>query len=160
VPIGIPPRSRTQRLSNHQEVTMRKARVATIILAAAALAVMALPVAHAGSPHFVDDKVTATQDGATLTVAFKEAGLGDEPQVHIVLTADAQCVNPGSNKPQAGNKTSVLAEGSFPVQNGRAEGELSATATFDPSSPCPDPMTVEFSNIVLTDQTSGISISL
>ena len=31
---------------------MRKARVATIILAAAALAVMALPVAHADSPNF------------------------------------------------------------------------------------------------------------
>jgi len=158
VPTGIPPRSRTQRLSNHQEVTMRKARVATIILAAAALAVMALPVAHAGSPHFVDDQTVATTDGATLTVVFKEAGLGDEAQVHLVLTADAACVNPGGNKPQAVNKTSVTAEGTFPVQNGRAEGELEATATFQPS--CSPPMTVEFSNVVLTDQTSGISVTL
>ena len=137
---------------------MRKARVATIILAAAALAVMALPVAHAGNPHFVDDKVTATQDGATLTVVFKEAGLGDEPQVHVVLTADAACVNPGGNKPQAANKESFSAADDFPVQNGRAEGELSVTATFQPS--CSPPMTVEFSNIVLTDETSGISVSL
>jgi len=137
---------------------MRKARVATIILAAAALAVMALPVAHAGSPHFVDDKVTATQDGATLTVAFKEAGLGDEPQVHVVLSADAACVNPGGNKPQAANKESFSAADDFPVQNGRAEGELSVTATFQPS--CSPPMTVEFSNVVLTDETSGISVNL
>jgi len=137
---------------------MRKARLATIILAAAALAVMALPVAHAGSPHFVDDKVTATQDGATLTVAFKEAGLGDEPQVHVVLTADAACVNPGGNHPQAANKESFNAAGDFPVQNGRTEGELTVVATFQPS--CSPPMTVSWSNIVLTDETSGISISL
>jgi len=137
---------------------MRKARLATIILAAAALAVMALPVAHAGSPHFVDDKVTATQDGATLTVAFKEAGLGDEPQVHVVLTADAACINPGDNKPQATNKESFNAAGDFPVQHGSAEGELTVVATFQPS--CSPPMTVEWSNVVLTDQTSGISVSL
>jgi hypothetical protein len=137
---------------------MTKGRIATLVLATCALAILALPVAWAGSPHFVDDQTTLTQDGNTLTVAFKEAGLGDEPQVHVVLSADAQCVNPGGNKPQASNKQSFNAAGDFPVQNGRTEGTLSLTATFQPS--CSPPMTVRFSNVVLTDQTSGISINL
>lgn len=135
-------------------------RILTTLALAAALTIGVAGSAWAGSPHFVDDKVTATQTGNTLTVAFKEAGLGDELQIHVVLTADAACVNPGSNKPQAENKQALLAEGSFPVQNGRAEGELSGTATFDPSSPCPDPMTIEYSNVTLTDVANGISVSL
>jgi type II secretory pathway pseudopilin PulG len=135
-------------------------RILTILALAAALLAAAAVPAWAGSPHFVDDKVTLTQTGNTLTVAFKEAGLGDELQVHVVLTADAACVNPGSNKPQASNKQDTLAEGDFPVQNGRAEGELSGTATFDPSSPCPDPMTISYSNVTLTDVTNGISVTL
>jgi hypothetical protein len=114
--------------------------------------------AYAGSPHFVDDTVTATIDGSALSVVFKEAGLGNEAQVHVVLTADAACVNPGNNKPQAANKMSVSAAGDFPVQNGHAEGSLSVVAVFQPN--CSPPMTVEYSNIVLTDVTSGISISL
>ena len=131
------------------------------ILAAAlfGVALSATPTpAFAGGPHFVDDTVTATVDGSALSVAFKEAGLGNEPQVHIVLTADAACVNPGNNKPQAANKEAVTAAGDFPVQNGHAEGSLSVVATFQPS--CSPPMTVEYSNIVLTDETSGISTTL
>ena len=129
----------------------------TAALTLVLLAAMAAP-ALAGSPHFVDDKVTLSQDGATLTVAFKEAGLGDEPQVHLVLSADAQCVNPGGNDPQAANKQTVTAEGLFPVQNGRTEGSLSVTATFQP--PCSPPMTVVYSSVVLTDVTSGITVVL
>ena len=129
----------------------------TAALTLVLLAAVAAP-ALAGSPHFVDDKVTLSQDGATLTVAFKEAGLGDEPQVHLVLSADAQCVNPGGNDPQAANKQTVTAEGLFPVQNGRTEGSLSVTATFQP--PCSPPMTVVYSSVVLTDVTSGITVVL
>jgi type II secretory pathway pseudopilin PulG len=129
-------------------------------LVAASLLLLAASPALAGSPHFVDDQTTLSQQGNTLTVHFKLAGLGDEAQVHVVLTADAACVNPGSNKPQAENKQAVLAEGDFPVQNGRAEGDLSGTATFDPSSPCPVPMTIVYSNVVVTDTTHGISLRL
>ena len=129
----------------------------TAVLTLVLLAAMAAP-ALAGSPHFVDDKVTLSQDGATLTVAFKEAGLGGEDQVHVVLTATAECVNPGGNKPSAANKQTLTAEGDFPVQNGRAEGSLSVTATFQP--PCSPPMTVVYSSVVLTDVTSGISLAL
>jgi hypothetical protein len=89
---------------------------------------------------------------------FKEAGLGDEPQVHVVLSAVAACVNPGGNKPQAGNKQSLSAAGDFPVQSGRATGSLSVTAVFQPS--CVPPMTVIWSDVTLTDTTSGVSITL
>lgn len=133
-------------------------RIITILALTVGVLAGTSGVAHAGSPHFVDGTVVATQDGATLTVSFKEAGLGNEPQVHVVLTADAQCVNPGGNKPQAGNKQSLSTAGDFPVQNGKTEGSLTVTAAFQP--PCSPPMTVVFSNIVLTDITSGITITL
>src|SRR5436190_735716 len=98
--------------------------------------------AWAGSPHFVDDTVTATRSGDSLTVSGKEAGLGDELQVHIVVTATALCINPGSNHPKAANKESVSAEGDFPVQNGKAEFSVTLTAVCQPS--CSPPMTVVF----------------
>jgi type II secretory pathway pseudopilin PulG len=131
-----------------------------LLAAVLALVLSALTVpAYAGSPHFVDDQTTLSQDGNTLTVHFKIAGLGDEDQVHVVLSADAACFNRGGNKPAAENKSAVLAEGTFPVQNGRAEGDLSGTATFDPSSPCPVPLEIRYSNVVVTDTTSGISFA-
>jgi hypothetical protein len=114
--------------------------------------------AFAGSPHFVSNTVTATRDGNTLTVSGKEAGLGDESQVHIVVNATAQCINPGDHHPKAANKESVSASGDFPVQNGKAEFSLSLTATFQPD--CTPPMTVVYTNVSVTDTTSGISTNL
>jgi hypothetical protein len=133
--------------------------LAGLILVLALLAVTAVP-ALAGSPHFVDDQTTLSQDGNTLTVTGKIAGLGDEDQVHVVLSADAACYNHGGNKPAAENKETVLAEGDFPVQNGKAYFTLSGTATFDPSAPCPVPLEIRYTNVVVTDTTSGISLAL
>jgi hypothetical protein len=132
----------------------RYVAVATIVGAVAALS----SVAYAGSPHFIKSAFTVTTAGNTLTVSGKEAGLGDEAQVHIVLNATAQCINPGGNHPKAGNKTSVSAAGDFPVQNGQAEFTLTATATFQPD--CSPPMTVAFTNITITDTTHNISATL
>jgi hypothetical protein len=137
----------------------RTSKVATALATAVVSVVFTATVAFAGSPHFVDDQTSVSKSGNTLTVVGKEAGLGDELQVHIVLSADARCVNGGGNKPVAENKGDVLAEGTFPVQNGKANFELSGTATFDPSSPCPDPMTVEYANVTVTDTTNGISLT-
>jgi len=125
--------------------------VATVIGAVAALST----VAFAGSPHFIESAFQITRSDNSLTVSGKEAGLGDEAQVHVVLSATAQCINPGNNHPQAANKESVSAEGDFPVQNGKAEFELTVTATFKPD--CTPPMTVVFTDITVTDTTSGIS---
>jgi hypothetical protein len=115
---------------------------------------LAVPTVFAGSPHFVG-KISIQSDGNTLTVSGKEAGLGNETQVHIEVTADAQCINPGGNHPQAGNKESFSAEGDFPVQNGKANFELTLTATFQPD--CSPPMSVVWTNVVVSDTEHGVS---
>jgi hypothetical protein len=125
-----------------------------IILAALALTAVAVaaPVAQAGNPHFVN--VTAVRDGDSLIVSGKMAGLGNETQVHIEVTATAECVNGGKKHPKAGNKEDVSAAGDFPVQNGKAEFSLTLTATFEPD--CAPPMTVRFSDIVVEDEEHGV----
>jgi hypothetical protein len=120
--------------------------------------VIAVPSATAGSPHFITKTLSATVSGNTLTVSGKEAGLGDESQVHIVVTATALCINNGGKHPKAANKASVSASGSFPVQNGKANFSLSVTASFQPD--CSPPMTVSFTNVVVSDTTNGISVRL
>jgi hypothetical protein len=133
-------------------------RVLAILALTAAVAGIGATTASAGSPHFVDDQTQATISGNTLTVNGKEAGLGDEAQIHVVLTAEAQCVNPGDNHPKAANKESFTAAGDFPVQNGKADFSLSVTAVFSPS--CSPPMTVQFTSVVVTDTTNGLTATL
>jgi hypothetical protein len=131
-----------------------------LMLATAVLAALVMfagaQVAFAGSPHFVS--VTATRSGDSLIVSGKEAGLGNEAQVHIVVSATAECINGGGKHPKAVNKEDVSSEGTFPVQNGKADFSLTLTATFSPS--CSPPMTVVFTNITVTDTTNGISESI
>jgi hypothetical protein len=133
-------------------------RIFLLVGLALATVAFAVPTAWAGSPHFVSNTVTATRTDDSLTVSGKEAGLGNEAQVHIVVTATAVCINPGGNHPKAVNKESVSAEGDFPVQNGKAEFSLTLTATFQPE--CSPPMTVEFRNVTVTDETNDISRNL
>ena len=128
-----------------------------IVLALSSLA-LGVPVALAGSPHFVGNATTATRTDDSLTVSGKEAGLGDEAQIHVVVSATALCINGGGNHPKAVNKESVSAAGDFPVQNGKADFSLTLTATFQPS--CSPPMTVEFTDVTITDTTNNISTSL
>jgi len=144
------------KLRTDKEFLMR--RILALSATALAALFLVIPAAWAGSPHFVDGTVTATRTGNTLTVSGKEAGLGDESQVHIVVSATALCINGGGNHPKAVNKESVSNEGTFPVQNGKADFSLSLTAVFQP--PCSPPMTVEFTNVSVTDTTNGISVKL
>jgi hypothetical protein len=130
----------------------------TLVLLGSFVAVFALamPSAWAGSPHFVS--VSASVSDNTLTVTGKEAGLGNETQVHIVVTATAECINPGQHHPKAANKESVSAAGDFPVQNGKADFTLSVTATFQPD--CTPPMTVAFTDITVSDAEHNVTASL
>ena len=132
---------------------------ARYVAAAAVIgAVAALPmVAFAGSPHFINNAFSISRADTTLTVSGKEAGLGDEAQIHVELSATALCINPGGNHPKAANKQSVSAAGDFPVQNGKADFTLSVTATFQPD--CSPPMTVQFTDVTVTDTTNGLSRS-
>lgn len=137
---------------------MTRARIlGTVALATLIVLLLTAAPALAGSPHFVGTP-TLTRTDDTLTVSGKIAGLGNEDQVHVVLTADAACINRGNNHPQAENKGATLAEGDFPVQNGKAEFTLSGTAQTDPQ--CNPPMTLQYSNVTITDQTSGISTTV
>ena len=133
-------------------------RLLATLAAFAGAFVLAMPNAVAGSPHFIASSLSTTVSGSTLTVSGKEAGLGDEAQVHVVLSATAECINGGGRHPKATNKTSVSASGTFPVQNGKADFTLSATASFQPN--CSPPMSVVFVDVVLTDTTNGISLRL
>jgi len=119
--------------------------------------ILAAPTALAGSAHFINNAFSITRADNTLTVSGKEAGLGDEAQIHVVLSATALCINPGGNHPKAVNKQAVSAEGDFPVQNGKADFTLSVTATFQPD--CSPPMTVEFTDVTVTDTTNGLTKS-
>jgi hypothetical protein len=132
-------------------------RILLVALGVIAAVAVAAPVAIAGSPHFINSAFSITRSDDTLTVSGKEAGLGDEAQIHVELSATALCVNPGSNHPKAANKTNVSAAGDFPVQNGKADFTLSATAVFQPS--CSPPMTVQFTDVTVTDTTNGLTQS-
>jgi hypothetical protein len=112
----------------------------------------------AGSPHFIRSATVVTISGNMLTVSGKEAGLGDEEQVHIVLTAEAQCINPGDHHPKAANKESFSSEGDFPVQNGKADFSLTVTATFQPD--CTPPMSLEWLSVTLEDTTNGLTLTI
>lgn len=139
---------------------MNMRRLVGAVLGVGAVLVLPVTAAWAGNPHFVGAPV-ATISGAageTLTVSAKEAGLGDEAQIHVVLTATASCINGGGNHPKAVNKASFSAAADEPVQNGKADYAISVTATFQPD--CSPPMTVVWSEIVLTDTTNGLTVAL
>jgi hypothetical protein len=124
---------------------------------ALATAAIAAPLAWAGSPHFIQSAFSVTRTDDSLTVSGKEAGLGDETQIHIEVTATAQCINPGQHHPKAANKEDLSAAGNFPVQNGKANFSLELTATISPS--CSPPMTIVFTDVTVTDTTNDISKS-
>ena len=133
-------------------------RLFLLVIATVTASLFSVQFAWAGSPHFVDSSVTATRSGDSLIVQGKEAGLGDEAQVDILVTATALCINNGGNHPRATNKATASAEGQFPVQNGKAEFSLTLTATFQP--PCSPPMTIAWTDVVVTDLTNGITTTV
>jgi hypothetical protein len=134
--------------------------------------VMAAPAALAVSPHFISASGTLNSDGS-LTVKFKEAGLGTNQLISYELTADATatyvCVNHGGANPSASNKTTVSgpvsATGTF--SSGK-NGNVTASLTVSPPPSditCPPGQSLElasvsYTNVVLTDTTNGVSISL
>jgi hypothetical protein len=141
----------------HERKVLHMRRFLLVVAGMLTAAAIAAPVASAGSPHFIGNAFSISRTDNTLTVSGKEAGLGDEAQIHVVLSATAECINPGGHHPKAANKTSVSAEGDFPVQNGKANFTLTATATFQPE--CSPPMTVRFSNVTVTDTTNDLTKS-
>jgi hypothetical protein len=133
-------------------------RIFTFVVAVIAVMAFAAP-AFAGNPHFVGEP-TVVRDGDVLVVDGKIAGLGNETQVNVEVSAFAECVNPGSNLPSADNKDEVSVDDVFPVQNGKADFhlELDGAAQINPS--CQPPMTVVYSDVVVTDLTHGLTFEV
>ncbi len=136
---------------------MKMRRVGLLVGILAMLALFAQQAALAGSPHFVGTPMFTTV-GNTAIVMAKEAGLGNEPQINVVLSGTAECINGGGKHPRAVNKTSFSQSSTEPVQNGQSTYTLMATATFSPS--CSPPMTVKFTSLTLTDTTNNLSVRL
>jgi hypothetical protein len=140
-----------------------------------AFAVLALPVAaSAGSAHFIKSQTSASQNGNNLVCSFKEAGLSAGSTETITCSANAtatyECINGGNKHPQATNKetvnSAVSGSGSFTAdQNGNITGSVSSGPPGPGDFACPSGQTmvlssVSYSNITLTDTTSGASMSL
>ena len=98
---------------------LKPLRLSILVSALALTALVFAAAALAGSPHFVT--ADASRSGNTLSVTFKEAGLGTNQNINYTLTANATatyvCVSNGGGNPSAQNKTTVA-------------GPVSASGTF------------------------------
>jgi hypothetical protein len=153
---------------------MRRRMLFVLMLPAMVVGVIAAtaPAAFAQNEHFIRASGTLNNDGS-LTVSFKEAGLGTNQLINYTLTADATatyvCVNRGGANPSASNKTAVAgpvsASGTF---NSGKNGQVTASLTVEPPFQdigCPPGQTQElasvtYTNVVLTDTTNDVSIPL
>lgn len=118
-----------------------------LVIAASIVVGLTATAALAGSPHFVGTPKVTTS-GSTVSASGKVAGLGNETQIHVEVSAEAACLNRGGQFPEAENKETFTAAGDFPVQNGKANFSLTVTATFQPK--CSPPMTVVFGPVTIT----------
>jgi hypothetical protein len=151
-------------------------RLMTSTLAGLFLASMLQVTAFAQNAHFVKAATLSpiAADGS-ITISFKEAGLGDNTSVTYVMggnyAADYGCVNHGGKHPSASNKTGasgpVVASVSLPVgKNGSINGGL----TFTPPDPndvlsCPGNQVavladISYSGMTLQDSTNGVFADL
>ena len=143
------------------------------ILSALVLAGLTASAAFAATSgaHFFSASRSVNDAGA-LVVSWDEAGLGNQ-NIDYTLTADATavyaCINGGSNHPKASNKETVQGQvsggGSFQAKNGRVSASLITGPLSAGSFTCPSGQTlvlasVSYSNIVLTDTTNNVSITL
>ena len=125
--------------------------------------------AFADSPHFVRASAAVNNDG-TLTVSFKEAGLGTNQLITYVASADATatwvCVNNGGGNPSAQNKTTVSGPVSETGQfSSGKNGQVTASLTIDPPPSdisCPPGQNLRlaqatYTNVTITDTTNGVS---
>jgi hypothetical protein len=142
---------------------------------AIALIVMLLTaVALAANPHFVGNATSTVNNDGSLTVGWKEAGLGNNENIDYELTATGiatyACLNHGGNFPKDPKKFDQAAEleGAGTFSSGR-NGQITASLTVGPPAG-PDPsnckgnqtlelLDVAYSNIVISDVTNGVSTS-
>jgi hypothetical protein len=155
---------------------MRKALVAISVLGLFVLGGTTSAMAANGSPHFIKNATSASLNGSDLVVHFKEAGLPSGAVETVTVSATEavtyECVNGGGMNPSASNKhtfvTTVSQSGTFTAdKNGNIVGSLSLAPASAASLgfSCPPGQTVTFvsvtySNVSITDSTSGATTSL
>jgi hypothetical protein len=139
-------------------------RITTTVALALGTVAIGVGPALAASPHFIHTSATGPSSSGTLSVNFKEAGLGDNTLIDYTAsansTADYACINHGDNHPQASNKETVsgpvTASGTF--SSGK-NGTISATLTLYPPSAgsfsCPNGQNLVLASVSYT----GVSIS-
>jgi hypothetical protein len=150
------------------------------MLVAAMTAAVALAAtgasAASGNPHFIKNASSASLSGANLVCKFKEAGLASGSVETVTCSATQtivyECVNGGNKNPAASNKktfsTTVSKTGTFTADR---NGNIVGTLTLAPASAaslgfsCPPGQTttlvsVTYSNVSVTDSTSGATIAL
>lgn len=145
-------------------------RIITTTLGVLVIGVIAIGVAIA-APHFQSADSAVNNTGA-LVVSFDERGLGND-DIDYRLTADATaifaCFNRGGNHPEAANKETVNSEVSvrmsFEPKNGRVVASLTSGTPSAGTFSCPGGQrlvlaAVTYTNIVLTDLTNGVSVTL
>jgi hypothetical protein len=144
-----------------------KRRIAVVALVFVAFALIAQQ-ALAQNEHFIFARASLNNNG-TLTVNFKEAGLGTNQNITYTLTADATatyvCVNRGGANPSAQNKTTVAGPVSATdTFNSGKNGQVTASLTVSPPPSdisCPPGQSLElasvtYTNVVLTDTTNNV----
>jgi hypothetical protein len=146
---------------------MRKVSSLTV---AAVLAVgLFAQAALAANPHFV--RASASRQGDSLVVSFKEAGLGNNQTITITASADFtrtdSCVNKGGKVPSDPKKTvtqgNVSKSGNFTSdKNGNVTGSL--TLTTSTTLRCPPGqratlLSLSFSNVRVEGGGASRSIS-
>src|ERR687898_113196 len=147
-------------------------RVGIIAVLSMLLLAFAASAALAQNEHFIRASGNLNNNGS-LTVSFKEAGLGTNQLISYVASADATatyvCVNRGGANPSAQNKTTVAgpvsASGTF---NSGKNGQVTASLTVNPPPSdisCPPGQSLElaevsYTNLLLTDTTNNVSIAV
>ena len=145
-------------------------RVSSIAVAAVLAVGLFAQAAIAANPHFV--RASATREGNSLVVSFKEAGLGNNQTVTVqasaTFTRTDSCVNKGGNIPSDPKKTvtqgTTSRSGSFTSdKNGSITGTL--TLTTSTTLRCPPGqratlLDLSFSNVKVTDLTNNVSRSI
>lgn len=140
---------------------------------AVSLMLMSL-VVLADNPHFIKTEATIDQNGS-LTVSFKEAGLGPNQIVSYAVQGDVSaefvCLNKGTNCPNAANKSTVTDSfiSEFVGESGK-NGQVSfrGLVVYEPDSgsfSCPNGQRltlnkVTYTNLVLQDTTNIVTEAL
>jgi hypothetical protein len=122
-----------------------------------------------GSPHFIS--ANATLVGTSVTVAFKEAGLGSDPAATVTIEVNASatrldaCQNNGGNFPSDPKKQSTSADVSAsaqfsPGKNGQITDSLTlslpATSLSCPGGQHPVLVSFSYSGIEVCDVTHNV----